>query len=100
VVTVRFLEKDHPYTGVYQIDQYGTWSVAQSGTSKILDRSAITHLKRMMSQARLFLTTPFHAEPLILHGLKYIKNNARVSVVGMETLRRWYKEQRNPTYIY
>ncbi len=100
MVTVRFLEKNHPYTGVYQIDQYGTWSVAQSGTSKVLDQSAILHLETMMSQASLSRTTPFHAEPLILHGLEYIKNNAHVSVVGIETLRRWYRTQRNPKYIY
>lgn len=100
MVAVRFLEKNHPYTGVYQVDQYGTWSVATPGTSKVLDRSAILHLKTMMSQARLFRTTPFHAEPLLLHGLEYIKNNAYVSVVGIETLRRWYKEQTNPTYVY
>ncbi len=100
MVTVQFLEKDSPYTGIYQIDQYGTWSVAKQGKSKVLDESAITTLQIMMSQSRVFRKTPFYAEPPILYGLEYIKKNAYVSVVGMEELRRWYKNRKKPNYVY
>jgi hypothetical protein len=102
MVTIQFPgnDEDNPYTGTYQIDQYGTWSVIKQGRSKVLDDSAITLLQTMMSQAGFFRTTPFFAQPSILQKLEYIKENTRISVTGIEKLRLWYRKNRKSNYVY